>query len=80
MTLPLTWDQMPLTAQQQTLMQQLAVYSGGEVPPATYSQTKQAFAWLVSLSALVEPARAGMATAIQFYRNEAQANFDAANP
>jgi hypothetical protein len=80
MALPLTWDQMPLTPAQQTMMQQLSAYKGGAQPPLTYSQIKQARDWIISCNALVDPARSGMVEAYQWYQNKAASDFDAANP
>lgn len=83
MVLPLTWDQMPLTAAQQTAVQSLITWaqaSDGSAPPITYSQVKNLRAWIVSLGALVEPGRGAMSRATQFYQNQAIAAFEAANP
>lgn len=86
MTLPLTWDQMPLTAAQQTAIQQLIAWSNSTTPnsppdpPVTYSQIKDFRRWLASLSALVEPGRTAMSRATQFYQNQQIATYEAANP
>lgn len=85
MTLPLTWDQMPLTAQQQTLIQQLIAWNQNPNnsppdPPLTYSQIKNLRQWMVSLSALVDPGRTAMSNAVRYYQNQNEAAFEAANP
>lgn len=83
MTLPLTWDQMPLTVAQQTAAQQLAAWGAandGTPPPVTYSQIKNFRLWIVSLNALVGPAHSAMTKAAQYYQNGALAAYDAANP
>lgn len=83
MTLPLTWDQMPLTAAQQTAVQQLITWAAGNQstpPPITYSQVKNFRAWVASLGALVEPGRSAMSLAVRYYQNQQIAAYDAANP
>lgn len=83
MPLPLTWDQMPLTAAQQTLMQNLIAWGATDqsvAPPLTYSQVKNIRAWLASNSALVGPALSSMTAAVQFYQSQNAAAFEAANP
>ena len=83
MTLPLTWDQMPLTQAQQTAVQALIAWDaagGAGTPPLTYSQIKALRTWIASLSALVGPAQEAVRDSYQFYQSQALATYDAANP
>ena len=83
MTLPLTWDQMPLTTAQQAAVQSLIAWANagdGSTPPLTYSQIKALRLWFASLHALTDSGRVAMSAAYNFWQAQAVATFDAANP
>jgi hypothetical protein len=92
MVLPLTWDQMPLTAVQQQHIQALINWNTGDssssppvppqsgVPPMTYSEVKSFRQWLASLSALISPGQMAMSEATHAYQNKNTSDYDAANP
>lgn len=83
----ITWDQMPLTAGQRTAIQSLVAWKEAQLPetpisppPLTYSQIKTLRQWLGDLELLISPAKAGGSLALQYYRDKAVSDFDAANP
>ena len=84
----ITWDQLPLTAQQQAAMQSFAALAatlgpgggGAGVPTATLSQAKAAKVWMTELRQLVEPAQRGIQYTIEYLHRENAKAFDEANP
>jgi hypothetical protein len=82
MTLPLTWDQMPLTPAEQQIMQNLIVWNQSQQgpPPSNYGEVKAAREWTVSCNSLVMSAQAAIATAMLYYQNEHMKQLEDANP
>jgi hypothetical protein len=81
----ITWDQLPLTPQQQQAMQYFASIAPSPgstpvVPTASLSQAKGAMTWLNELRALIEPAMRGADYTKMYHFNENQKAYDQANP